>query len=52
MTPLILINNVEVKQILKKRISLKPEGKSIKFDLIVDWEKFTLSLLIILIVIR
>ena len=52
MIQLMVFNNAEVKKIQKKRVSLKPERKSIKIDLIVDWENFTLSLVTFFKVIR
>ena len=44
MTTLIVINNVEVKKIQKRRDFLKPKEKTMKIDFFVDLEFLTLSL--------
>ena len=52
MTPFMIMNNVEEKKLPKRRVYLKPEGKTIKFDFFLDLEIFNLSLETFLIVIR
>ena len=50
MTPLIVINNVEVKKIQKRPVSLKPKEKTMKIDFIVDLVILTVILVTFLIV--
>ena len=42
MTPFIVMNNVKEKKNTKRRVYLKPEGKTINIDFIVDLEILTL----------
>ena len=44
MTPFMVMNNVEKNKSKKGRVCLRPEGKTIKIDFILDLENLTLSL--------
>ena len=49
---LMVMNNVEKKNFQRRCVCLRPEGKTIKIDFILDLQIFTLNLVTFLIVIR
>ena len=51
MTPLMAMNNVEIINFQIRCVCLRPEGKTIKINLILDLEILTLSLVTFLMVI-